>query len=211
MERRMEGERRGRSIGFEGLPIESVVYVGRQSFRMEPAALEDGVVQAAPLVSTAPYGIDARDEGRIVIQLDRAVSSGSWRAPSLPSLFESAADIDLPRLAAPAGELSPSRHRVVTLSRAALAAVGALVFASGLATASLVLQARASAPSPAPVAVGAQPIAEPIAPQAVAEPAPATIQLATPVKVRAAKKPVRRAPAPAPKRATHAWIDPFAE
>jgi len=209
----MEGERRGRVLGFEGLPIESVVYVGRQSFRMEPAAFEDGVVQAAPLVSTAPYGIDARDEGRVIIQLDRAVSSGSWRAPSLPSLFESAADVGVPRLAAPVGEASPGQRRVLTVSRAALVAIGALVFASGLATASLVLQPRASAPPPPPVAlpIVAEPVASPVAPIPVAEPAPATIQLAAPIKVRAAKKPTRRAPAPAPKPATHAWVDPFAE
>jgi hypothetical protein len=219
IERRM-GDRRGRSINLESLPTGSVVYVGRDSFRMETVDFSNdgtGVVRAAPVVTTAPYGIDTRDEGRIVIELDRevdrAVSSASWRAPALDSLFGS--QDAAPRLDAPTGEAAlllpaPPRRAALELSRAALAGAVALMFMGGLATASLVVPTRAAAPvalaSPpvviaTPIEITAQdePVAEVAAapapaeePVAVAE--PTTIQVEQPVTIRLARK---AAPAPA--------------
>jgi hypothetical protein len=227
------GERRGRSINLESLPTGSVVYVGRDSFRMETVDFSDdaqGIVREMPAVTTAPYGIDVR-EGRVVIELDReldrAVSSASWRAPALDSLFGS--QVDVPRLAAPTGEAmvptvaAPTRA-VVELSRAALAGVVALVFLGGVATASLTLPTRT-----APVAAAAQPVvietpveiapeAEPVAaePEVAAAPIP-TIQVEAPVKIRATRKPHApiRAASPQESLAVEApaakWVDPFAD
>jgi hypothetical protein len=184
-----------------------------------------GIVREVPAVTTAPYGIDTGREGRVVIQLerelDRAVSSASWRAPALDSLFGS--QVDVPRLAAPTGEAilptaAPSKHAVLELSRAALAGVVALVFLGGVATASLTLQAPAAAvsaaPAPAvlepPVEVAAE--AEPAAPEAAPIP---TIQVEAPVKIRLARKAPPRAAEPKPALVVEApaakWVDPFAD
>lgn len=245
IERRM-GERRGRSINLDSLPTGSVVYVGRKSFRMETVDFSDiddgtqGVVRAAPIVTTAPYGIDTRAEGRVIIELDhevdRAVSSASWRAPELDSLF--ASQDAAPLLAAPTGEAvlpePPPARATLELSRAALAGIVGLMFMGGVATASLVAPTRA--PAPAPVVSELQPvvIATPI--EITAEPAnvegeaptaevaaaaePATIQVAAPVTIRLAKRTMAQpaphvAAAPAPSVALEApaqkWVDPFAD
>lgn len=247
---RRTGERRGRSINLDSLPTGSVVYVGRDSFRMETvdfSPVDDGrqgVVRAAPIVTTAPYGIDTRGEGhgesRVIIELDReldrAVSSASWRAPELDSLF--ASQDAAPRLDAPTGEAflpTPPARATLELSRAALAGVVALMFMGGVATASLVLPATTSAPAPATVVSELRPVVittpieitaenEAPAPEvaAAAEPAevtiaePATIQVSAPVKIRLAKKPAPTiAEAPAPSVALEVppqkWVDPFAD
>jgi hypothetical protein len=223
------GDRRGRSISLESLPTGSVVYVGRDSFRMETVNLEDddrlGIVQAMPVVTTAPYGIDARDEGRVIIELDRAVSSASWRAPALDSLFGSQTEV--PRLAAPTGQASLAAPAALSLSRAAIAGMAALVFMGGLATASLTLQPREAAHAAAP-AVIATPVAIPAEPEVarvpeatpdVEEPSePATIHVDAPVKIRATKKArivaaSRAASASVSVEAAPAarWVDPFAD
>lgn len=240
---RRTGDRRGRSISLESLPTGSVVYVGRESFRMETVDLGDdglqGIVQAMPAVTTAPYGIDARGEGSVIIDLDagrdldRAVSSASWRAPALDSLFGSQDEITM--LAAPTGQATLPAPAALELSRAAIAAMMGLVFLGGLATASLVLQPRAAERSPviaaAPVVVAtpveitakSEPTAEPVAaaePQPEAEPEPATvaepttIQVAAPVRIRAERK-APRVVAPPATVAVQApaapWVDPFAD
>lgn len=231
------GERRGRSINLDSLPTGSVVYVGRDSFRMETvdfsqAQADDGtqgIVRAVPAVTTAPYGIDTRSEGRVIIELDRevdrAVSSASWRAPELDSLF--ASQDAAPRLDAPTGEAvlpAPRTRATLELSRAALAGVVALVFMGGVATASLV--APTTERTPAPVVSEHQPVVltTPIEINAVEEaPAaevvteePTTIQVTEPVKIRLARKPapiVAAAPAPsaAIDASPRAWVDPFAD
>lgn len=236
---RRQGDRRGRSINLESLPTGSVVYVGRDSFRMETVDFSDselGIVRAAPAVTTAPYGIDTRDEGRIVIELDRevdrVVSSASWRAPTLDSLFGS--QDAAPRLEAPTGEATlppPPRSAALELSRAALAGAIALMFMGGVATASLVVPARSATPvAPAVViatpveitAVEEQPAEVAAAPapaeEVVAAAEPTTIQVEQPVTIRLTKRAAPAphvAAAPAPSVALEApqpkWVDPFAD
>jgi hypothetical protein len=250
---RRTGERRGRSINLESLPTGSVVYVGRDSFRMETVDFSQGqeddgtrgVVRAAPLVTTAPYGIDTRTEGhgagRVIIELDqdmdRAVSSASWRAPQLDSLF--ASQDEAPRLDAPTGQAvlpALEQRATVQVSRAALAGVVGLMFAGGVATASLVRPTGAPAPAPAvselqpvviatPIEITAEPeqaeeppaelVAAPEPSEATAV-RPAKIQVEAPVKIRLAKRPAPQvAAAPVPSAGVEApaqkWVDPFAD
>lgn len=243
---RRTGDRRGRSFSLESLPTGSVVYVGRGSFRMETVEFGDdgaqGIVQAAPIVTTSPYGIEAREEASVVVDLnvdlDRAVSCASWRAPALESLFGSQDEVTM--LVAPTGQASlPPAPPALQLSRAALASVVALVFMGGLATASLTLQPRviaarpvaATSPvivhTPTPFKAEVEPIGQLAALEtkpAVARPStepsaePATIQVAAPVKIRVQKKvPQAVAAVSAPpasvalETAAPKWVDPFAD
>lgn len=244
IDRRM-GDRRGRSFSLESMPTGSVVYVGRGSFRMETVDFGDdgaqGIVQAAPIVTTSPYGIDAGREERVVVDLsqdlDRAVSSASWRAPALDSLFGSQDEVTM--LVAPTGPASMPPQEApagLQMSRAALAGVVALFFTGGLATASLTLQPRVTARGAAPVIVQtpfrvtaevepvAAPAAAPEAEPAVAEPAAegaaetTTIQVAAPVKIRVQKKATQVVAAATPpatsagvETAGAKWVDPFAD
>lgn len=217
----------------EGLPMSSIVYVGRGSFRMEAVAIEaelerrQGVVQPMEGVVTAPLHATARasrDEGRR--------TSMSWRAPSLQPLFGS--QVDLPLLAAPTGSVSlPGTF--VTISRAALAALGGVVLLCGVVIGTAVRHLLASpaavmtvslpastttasarvetaAPietSRVPAVVAASPAAIPLVQSPAQTPAAVALRARTkPAVKRAPIETVRKAPVKAV--ASH-WVDPFAE
>jgi hypothetical protein len=219
----------------DDLPMGSVVYVGRKSFRMEAVALEPelarelGIVQ--PIASqsgivTAPLHAPSRRED------DDGV-------PPLRSLFSS--HVSVPLLAAPSGAVGVGNvgSPRVTFTRASLATTGALVLLCGVVVGTAARHLLAppkplavvSAPAPMPamaapraLPVPAAPIsavpsvetAPPSPPPAPAAPAPVTIR----AHVKAAPSPIRKRPttieaststdadsASAPK----AWVDPWAE
>ncbi len=233
------GESNEGQSDLEGLPMSSIVYVGRGSFRMEAIAVEaelerrQGVVQPMTGAVTAPLHAGARRE-------DGRTTSMSWKAPDLRPLFGS--QVDVPLLAAPTGSAS-FPGTAVSISRVALAALGGVVLLCGVvigtATRHLLASPAAITTVPAPVArvelpVVAAPVAAaptpvtaaivvaPVAPVAPVTPiapvAPAAIvSPKPPVAVRAHVKPaVKRVPVePAPKAPVKAiashWVDPFAE
>jgi hypothetical protein len=224
------GEPEGRGIILEDLPTGSIVYVGRGSFRMEAISVADdlarGVVQPVASVATAPYHDGPRPSGESsgVEALDRAPSSASWRAPDLRPLFGS--QVDVPLLSAPTGAL-PEREGIVLLSRAAIAAMGALIFACGLlAGAAAWHRPRTSVAltpvAPPPVALPPEP--QPATPSTPAAPeprlvAPPTVAVPEPVTIVARKRPAaRHVPViqkpqelAASAKPAARWIDPFAE
>jgi hypothetical protein len=217
------GEISGRGSDFDELPVSSVVYMGRGSFRMEavhtPEPVATGVVQPIAGAVTAPLHGEPR-----------AGANGNERvgAAHPRSLFGS--QIDVPLLAAPMG--SAAFHApVVSLSGAALGALCGAVLLSGIVVGTA---ARHLFASPAPTAVVAAsavvattPVAAPavaattpaapISPVAetlrssrtpdVSVPAPATIRARTKAPAKPAAAPARKAadpPAPKP------WVDPWA-
>jgi hypothetical protein len=227
-------------ISLEDLPMGSVVYVGRGSFRMEawPAAndSEHAIVEAAPQpvvgVVTAPYevtppvityvghpGDSARD----------ALLSCAPAEPAMPAaLFGS--QVDVPLLPPPTGEVTVVHRHGVRISRAALGGWGALLFACGVAIsgglhhllapgpapALAVARVKTSAPAPTKVVENELVIEADIHANAMA---PKTIALAKPVTIRLSKPAAPRRPALAARSATSTstakpvarWVDPFAE
>jgi hypothetical protein len=214
------GESRGRE--FDELPMSSVVYVGRGSFRMEAIALapvlepELGVVQPMVGAATAPLhatAVPEHDEAR--------------QAPGLRPLFGS--QVDVPVLVAPTGSaaLRVPVVNVVTLSRAMLATLGGLVLVCGIVVGTA---ARHLLASPAPLAVVAAPaMATPVAAAALVEPPsapvadtappspPPLVAVPAPVTIRARDKPVAKVAAARVARAATGrpqakrWVDPWAE
>ena len=215
------GENLGGQSDTDGLPMSSVVYVGRGSFRMEAVAIDaeverrQGVVQPMTAAVTAPLHAPART---------RTSVSAGWRAPDLRPLFGSQADV--PLLAAPTGAVDLP-GTAVSISRAALAALGGVVLLCGVVIGTAVrhllaspaavtmVVAPARAPTP-PAKVELAPVILPV--NAIAPPSPpATAQLPAAVAIRArpkasVKRPpvdtVRKAPV---KAIASAWVDPFAE
>jgi hypothetical protein len=220
------GETQGSGIDFDDHPMGSVVYMGRGSFRMEAIALEPvsarGVVQPMMGIVTAPLHTTPfarRNE-------DAADDDSPRHRPR--ALFGS--QVDVPLLAAPTGSVSLRAAPAVTLSRATLGALGALVLLCGIVVGTA---ARHLLASPAPlttVAAPAAPVSAPVPvkvePSVAAEltPAPLAATASTPanvvpspVTVRARPSvAVKRAPAPAarvlaPKPASNKpWVDPWA-
>ncbi|HTA20597.1 MAG TPA: hypothetical protein VK989_14995, partial [Polyangia bacterium] len=90
------GESNGGQSDLDGLPMSSIVYMGRGSFRMEAVAIDtelerrEGVVQPlAGVVVTAP--MHAGERGRH--EQDSTTSTGTWQAPDLRPLFSSQVDV----------------------------------------------------------------------------------------------------------------------
>ena len=207
----------GSGIDDDELPMSSVVYMGRGSFRMEAVAIDSapqlGVVQAVTGSVTAPLHATPR--------MDRDRNSGGNQegAPPLRALFSS--QVDVPVLAAPTGSVN-LRAPVVTLSRGLLTLLCGLVllcgivvgtaarhlFASPAPLAVVAVPAVAAAPALLPPAIVALPnlptadTAPPSPPPVVAVPAPVTIHVRTKAVAKAA---------PAPVAAPKAWVDPWAE
>jgi hypothetical protein len=221
------GETSGRGqeleSNFEDIPVSSVVYMGRGSFRMEvtPEPVRTGIVQPIQStlgVVTAPLHAKGRGDS------DGNAPLGARRPRSL---FGS--QIDVPLLAAPMGVPGFHAAPAVSLSRATLATLGGAVLLCGIVvgTAARHLWSR-PAPTPvvatmpvasvpdvavapaqvaAPSASAAAPTAEPQV-QVVAVPTPVTIRPRARTVVKPALAPARKAvePAPAPKQ----WVDPWA-
>jgi hypothetical protein len=205
------GESNGGPSDLDGLPMSSIVYMGRGSFRMEAVAVDTesderrGVVQPlAGVVVTAP--MHAGERGRH----DKDITSTArWQAPDLRPLFGSQSDV--PLLAAPTGSAIFSTT-AISISRVALVALGGLVLLCGVVIGTAVRHLLASpaaistvnASAPAPVAAPiATPVIEARAPAAalVALPAPAVqaqapIVTAPVVRVQAAPTAVTRAARP---------------
>jgi hypothetical protein len=193
------GESNGGQSDLDGLPMSSIVYMGRGSFRMEAVAVDaelerrEGVVQPlAGVVVTAP--MHAGERGRR--EEDSTTSTGTWQAPDLRPLFSS--QVDVPMLAAPTGSAGFAATPI-SISRIALVALGGVVLLCGVVIGTAVRHLLASPAAistvsvPAPT-LAATPIAAPIieaqAPAAalVALPAPAVqAPIATPpVAIQAA-------------------------
>jgi hypothetical protein len=215
----------------------SVVYLGRDSFRMETVVEtfdDDGAPREVTGIVTSPYRtrteIPANDAAQIAnallpLSIDEDATeiiararAGQWRAdaPSLPDpLFGSQTDV--PLLSAPTERLLAPRGRVA-LSRGTLVAAGLLLFASGLAS---VAVARRATSLTATVPAKQPPAAAPIETVAVVptETAPTItplmVDLPEPVLVRVHKK---TAAVSSSRVARHAapevvarWVDPFAD
>jgi len=211
------GENKGTGVDFEEHPMTSVVYMGRGSFRMEAVALAPepalvsnrGVVQRMDGVGTAPLHTprarDTKDD------------DASRRGPDLRALFGSQDAV--PLLAAPTGSVSLRAAPAVTLSRATLGGLGALVLLCGIvvgtaarhllaAPAPLATVAAPEVPTPTPAPVKIQPTIvlaatpAPTAPPPVAAPV-ATTPVPTPLPRAPLPPPLTTTPvAPSPARAT---------
>jgi len=216
----------------EDVAMSSVVYLGRGSFRME-AVVEDADDDGAPRevtgIVTSPYR--TRGEGRadeVFSRLDEDATeimararAGRWRAdvPSLPDpLFGSQTKV--PLLTAPTGHALPRGPRRLSLSRGALAAAGAMMFAGGLGAGAAAWHAagstaRPSAPTPpAPVAAPREVAAKPAQMRAAPTPAamaPSVIELPEPILVRVHNKPAAVSANAGTRRAPAVWVDPFAD
>jgi hypothetical protein len=217
------GELPGSGTDLEGLPVGSIIYMGRGSFRMEAVALGGeaepamGVVQPVTGAVTAPLHA-----------APRAAPLGNASEPTarVRSLFSS--QIDVPVLAAPLGSAG-FRAPVVALSRPLLVTLGGLVLLCGVVVGTA---ARHLLASPAPLAVVAAPaaaaalappIAAAIAPTVVtAPPPPPVVALPVPTMIRVRTKAATKTSAttstkpaaPARDEATtaapKAWVDPWA-
>ena len=143
--RRGSAKNRGRAFGgglgtelmLDELPMGSVVYVGRGSFRMEAISIADedvneealGIAQPITSVVTAPRSRWSRATPWTVA--DQTRTSGEWQGPRPVALFGS--QDDMPVLAAPpTGSGRTKRPRLVLLPQAALLGLGSAVFACGL-------------------------------------------------------------------------------
>jgi hypothetical protein len=214
----------GSGSDVDELPMNSVIYMGRGSFRMEAVAIDPepqlGVVQAMTGSVTAPLHAAPR--------VDRNRNSGGRTserhedgAPPLKALF--ASQVDVPLLAAPTGSVS-LQAPVVTLSRGLLAMLCGLVLLCGIVVGTAVRHLFAS---PAPLAVVAVPAVAAAPAPALAPPAivalpslptadtappspPPVVAVAAPVTIHVRAKAVSKA-APAPVAAPKAWVDPWAE
>ena len=201
---------------FDDIPVSSVVYMGRGSFRMEvtPEPVRTGVVQ--PIQSTlgavtAPLHAKPRED-----------SDGNARfgAKRPRSLFGS--QVDVPLLAAPMGAAGFHAPPSISISRATLATLGGAVLLCGIIVGTAARHLWASpaptavvAPTsvavvPAPVvapSVPAAPAAE-LQPEVVTVPAPVTIRARVKTAVKPTVAPARKPeePSPAPKQ----WVDPWA-
>ena len=121
MARQDLGENEGSGSDIDELPMGSVIYVGRGSFRMEPVAVEpEGVVRPVTGIVTAPLH---------ATPLESPERHEHERVPAVRPLFGS--QVDVPVLAAPSGAVS-LHAPVVTLSRAMLATVCAIVLLCGI-------------------------------------------------------------------------------
>jgi hypothetical protein len=143
------GVNQGREADFDDLPMSSVVYMGRGSFRMEAVALDPGqeelgVVQpientrgivTAPLHTPPPERLQTAER----------------RGHDPRALFSS--QVDVPVLAAPSGTVS-LHTPAVTLTRAMLVTLCGLVLLCGVVVGTA---ARHLLASPAPLAVVAAP------------------------------------------------------
>jgi hypothetical protein len=191
------GESYGGPSDLDGLPMSSIVYMGRGSFRMEAVAVESegrrGVVQPlAGVVVTAP--MHAGERGR---HDQHITSTASWQAPDLRPLFGS--QVDVPLLAAPTGSATFSTTPI-SISRVALAALGGLVLLCGVVIGTAVRHLLASPAAISTVTVSAPiPVAAPIveaqAPAAAQAPqAPAVALVALPAPAVQAPAPIVTAP-----------------
>jgi hypothetical protein len=200
------GEARG-GISLEELPMGSVVYLGRGAFRMEAVGPEglDGVVRPVTGAVTAPYRAD--DAPREITGVDLLPEPRPSGAPVLASLFGS--QVDVPVLAPPTAAVAPAQRTGTRW----LAALGAIVFASGIAIGAAVMRS-APAPTAAPAVERAPvpPVIEPLPLEATVAP-PATTPAEGPVRIGVRKKAAaRRAPvAPAAQEPAKPWVDPFAD
>jgi hypothetical protein len=212
------GENLGGQNDTDGLAMSSVVYVGRGSFRMEAVAIDaeverrQGVVQPTTAAVTEPLHAPART---------RTSVSAGWRAPALRPLFGS--QVDVPLLAAPTGAVDMPGTEV-SISRAALAALGGVVLLCGVVIGTAVRHLLASpaavttvlAPTP-PARVERAPTVLPATASPIAPPAPsAIVQLPAAVTIRARPKAVKRPPVETVRKApvkavASPWVDPFAE
>jgi hypothetical protein len=124
----------------EDTAMDSVVYMGRSSFRMETVVEpfdDDGAPREVTGIVTSPYrarGAAAANDSWTSVDDDRTeifarARTGQWRAPE--PLFGSQTNV--PLLAAPTGRSLARRRLRVSMSRGALAAAGLLFFAFGLA------------------------------------------------------------------------------
>jgi hypothetical protein len=128
----------------------------------------------------------------------RTQTVGTWQAPTVQPLFGSRDE--LPMLTAPIA-VFPSQRSPLSLSRGAIAGLGAAVFACGLLAAgaahsltvtgpSAALAATNEAATPAPATpVVSAPVATVTATHEASLPTPVTIQVPAPVKITAHKAP----------------------
>jgi hypothetical protein len=220
----------------EELVTGSVVYLGRDSFRMETvveAFDADGAPREVTGIVTSPYRtrteIPANDAAQIanalLPQIDEDATeiiararAGQWRADEAPSLPDAlfGSQTDVPLLSAPTERILAPRRGRVALSRGTLVAAGLLLFACGLGSVAVARRATSLA---ATVEARQLPAAIPTEIVAVVptEPAPTItplmIDLPEPVLVRVHKKTaavsshVARHAAPEAAR----WVDPFAD
>jgi hypothetical protein len=214
----------GSGIDDDEVPMSSVVYMGRGSFRMEAVAIDSapqlGVVQAVTGSVTAPLHAAPR------MDRDRNSGSNPDGAPALRALFSS--QVDVPVLAAPTGSVN-LRAPAVTLSRGLLTLLCGLVLLCGIVVGTA---ARHLFASPAPLAVVAMPaVAAPSAPAHVppappappaivalpslpaadrVPPSPPVVAVAAPVTIHVRMKAVGKA-APAPVAMPKTWVDPWAD
>ena len=213
-----QGETWGRAqeldSSFDDIPVSSVVYMGRGSFRMEvtPEPLRTGVVQPIASAVTAPLHAKPREDS------DGNARLGARRPRSL---FGS--QVDVPLLAAPVGAPGFQAPPSISISRATLATLGGAVLLCGIIVGTAARHLWASpAPTavvvptsvavvPAPVVAPSVPVAAPAAapqPEVVTVPAPVTIRARAKTAVKPAVAPARKTvePSPAPKQ----WVDPWA-
>jgi hypothetical protein len=195
VKRQQLGVNQGRETDFDDVPMSSVVYMGRGSFRMEAVALDPGqelgVVQpientrgivTAPLHTPPPERLQTAER----------------RGHDPRALFSS--QVDVPVLAAPSGTVS-LHTPAVTLTRAMLVTLCGLVLLCGVVVGTA---ARHLLASPAPLAVvAAPPAAPPVAAAPVVIPAVQAVaaveapSMVTPPSALASA-PAVAVPAPAP-------------
>ena len=208
MKSQVSGEM-GSGTNIDDLPMSSVVYIGRGSFRMEAVALQDvpGAVQPIIGVVTAPLHAPAND--RFV---DRSAARPAERdRHDVRALFSS--QLSIPRLAAPTGSAS-LQAPPVAISRAMLATLGGVVLLCGIVVGTAARHLLASpaplavAPAPAPLALAP---ALATAPVVVAVPVPAALPSVPVVETAPpAPPPVNAVPAPVKIRAHAQPVKPAA-
>ncbi|MDB4983390.1 MAG: hypothetical protein JWM82_4142 [Myxococcales bacterium] len=181
----------------EEIVMGSVVYLGRDSFRMETVVepldeTDDGAPREVTGIVTSPYRTRTRGPANDAAGLDDArlddarldddateiiarARAGQWRAdePSATDpLFGSQPDMPV-LLSAPTGRLFGRRRRV-SLSRGALVSTGMLLFACGLASSAVARRATSFRATTVAVQARAMPVTIETVAVLPAEPAPPT-------------------------------------
>ena len=198
----------------EAIVMGSVVYMGRDSFRMETVVEtfdetfgeDDGAPREVTGIVTSPYRTrtqgPANDAARIdedATEIIARARAGQWRAdePSATDpVYGSQPDMPV-LLSAPTERVFPRRRRSVSLSRGALVAAGMLLFACGLASGAVARRATTSRATtmvtqartePAETEIVAVVPAEPAPPTTTTVITPAMIELPEPILVRVHKR-----------------------
>jgi len=166
-------------MAFDDLPMSSVVYMGRGSFRMEAIATDAELGIAQPITGVVTSPLHSKPRGASLASapeiVTRTRTSFEWRTPEPQALFGS--QDNLPLLAAPTGvEPAAPARRFVTLPRAAVVGLAGAVFACGLLAGGAARSITVT--GPASVAAAAmEHVVSPVVSPVVAPATPPTIEV----------------------------------